>query len=196
MTAQSASPAKAAVAPMDLAYIAVFAALIAAMSLTPAIPVAGLPTPITLQTLAVMLAGLCLGAWRGAAAVGLYLLVGLAGIPVFAGGSAGVAPFVGPSGGYLISFLICAFLIGLAASWIVKHTDKLRFVWLLVACLVTRVVVMWPLGVFGMARALGKPVSSMWAADIVFWPGDVIKAVIACAIAVAVHKAFPRLLGR
>ncbi|SHJ69493.1 biotin transport system substrate-specific component [Tessaracoccus bendigoensis DSM 12906] len=196
MTTQSASRPRAAIAPMDLAYIAVFAALLAAMSLTPAIPVAGLPAPITLQTLGVMLAGLCLGAWRGAAAVGLYLLVGLAGIPVFAGGAAGIAPFVGPTGGYLVSFLISAFVIGLAASWIVRRADKLRFVWFVAACLVSRVVVIWPLGVFGMARALGKPMSTMWVADLAFWPGDVIKTVIACLIAVAVHKAFPRLLGR
>ena len=105
MTTHSVTRAKA-VAPMDLAYVAVFAALIAAMSLTPAIPVAGLPAPITLQTLAVMLAGLCLGAWRGAAAVSLYLLVGLAGLPVFAGGKAGIAAFVGPTGGYLVAFIV------------------------------------------------------------------------------------------
>ncbi|NHB83928.1 biotin transporter BioY [Tessaracoccus sp. HDW20] len=195
MTTQSATRGQA-VAPMDLAYVAVFAALIAAMSLTPAIPVAGLAAPITLQTLAVMLAGLCLGAWRGAAAVALYLLVGLAGLPVFAGGKAGIAAFVGPTGGYLVAFIVSAFLIGLAAQRIVRSTSRLRFVWLLVACLVTRVVVIWPLGVLGMARALGKPASALWAADLVFWPGDVIKAVIACLIAVAVHKAFPRLLGR
>lgn len=185
-----------AVAPMDVAYVAVFAALIAAMSLTPPIAVPGLPTPITLQTLGVMLAGLCLGAKRGAAAVALYLVVGIAGLPVFAGGKAGIATLLGPTGGYLVAFLISALLIGLAATKIVRSTAKLRFVWLLAACIAVRVVVIWPLGVAGMARALGKPMSALWAADLVFWPGDIIKAVIACLIAVAVHKAFPRLLAR
>ena len=78
------------VAPADLANVAVFAALIAAMSLLPAIHVGGL-TPITLQTLGVMLAGLCLGPWRGAAAVGLYLAVGIAGLP-----GSGTSPRVRP----------------------------------------------------------------------------------------------------
>ena len=195
MTTQSAARVKA-VAPMDLAHIAVFAALIAAMSLTPPIPVLGLPAPITLQTLAVMLAGLCLGAWRGAAAVTVYLLVGLAGLPVFAGGKAGIAALVGPTGGYLVSFVVAAFAIGLAATWIVRSTTRMRLVWMIVACLAARVVIIWPLGVLGLARAMGKPASALWAADLVFWPGDVIKAVVACLIAVAVHKAFPRLLGR
>ncbi len=195
MTTHSLTRSRA-VAPMDLAYISVFAALIAAMSLTPAVPVPGLPTPITLQTLAVMLAGLCLGAWRGAAAVALYLVVGIAGLPVFAGGKAGIGAFVGPTGGYLVAFIVSAFLIGLATSWVLRSTERLRFLWLLAACLVVRVAVIWPLGVAGMARALGKPMGSLWAADLVFWPGDIIKAVIAVLIAIAVHKAFPRLLGR
>ena len=61
----------------DLALIAVFAALIAAFSLTPAIPITG-GVPITLQTLAVVLAGLVLGPWRGFLATLLYLAVGFA----------------------------------------------------------------------------------------------------------------------
>ena len=73
-------PASAKTTPAtDLALIAVFAALIAAFSLTPAIPVAG-GVPITLQTLAVVLAGLVLGPVRGFLAALLYVLVGMAGL--------------------------------------------------------------------------------------------------------------------
>ena len=184
------------VAPADLANVAVFAALIAAMSLLPAIHVGGL-TPITLQTLGVMLAGLCLGPWRGAAAVGLYLAVGIAGLPVFAGGKGGVAALLGPTGGYLVSFLIVAFLVGLAARFVVRRgLTKLTFVWFLLACMVTRVAVTWPLVVAGIARATGKSFGDLWATDFIFWPGDLLKAVVASLVAVAVHKAFPRLLGR
>ena len=82
----------------DLALIAVFAALIAAFSLTPAIPITG-GVPITLQTLAVVLAGLVLGPWRGFLATLLYLAVGFAGLPVFAGGAAGLAVLAKPSVG-------------------------------------------------------------------------------------------------
>lgn len=64
----------------DLSYIAVFAALIAAFSLIPGIPLAA-GVPITLQTLAVILTGMVLGPARGAAAAGLYVAAGLAGLP-------------------------------------------------------------------------------------------------------------------
>lgn len=98
----------------DVALIACFAAVIAVCAILPAIHVGGL-VPITLQTFAVLLAGAVLGAKRGALAVLLYLAVGAIGLPVFSGGAAGIAPFVGPSAGYLIAFpcaaALCGFLV-------------------------------------------------------------------------------------
>ena len=99
----------------DLALVAVFAALIAAFSLTPAIPI-GIGVPITLQTLAVVLAGLVLGPWRGFLATVLYLAVGFAGLPVFAGGAAGIAVLSKPSIGYLLAFPVGAAVAGLLAK--------------------------------------------------------------------------------
>ena len=99
---------RAAFAPVDIALIAVFAALIAVLSLTPAVPVG--PVPITLQTLGVALAGLVLGPLRGFLAVVLYLIVGFVGLPVFAGGAAGLAVLGKPSAGYLLSFPIAALI--------------------------------------------------------------------------------------
>jgi len=98
----------------DLALIAVFAALIAAFSLTPSIPIG--VVPITLQTLAVVLAGLVLGARRGFLATLLYLAIGFAGIPVFAGGAAGLGVLAKPSVGYLLAFPFGAALAGYLAS--------------------------------------------------------------------------------
>ena len=112
----------------DLAYIAVFAALIAALALVPSIPIG--PVPITLQTLGVLLAGLILGPWRGFAAVTLYLLVGLAGLPVFAGGTGGLGVFGKPSIGYLLSFPIAALVAGALSRWLVGRNTRLRFLWL------------------------------------------------------------------
>lgn len=196
MTSTTAAPARA-VAPADLAYIAVFAALIAALALTPPIPVGSLGVPITLQTLGVSLAGLCLGAWRGAAAVALYVIVGLAGLPVFAGGKAGLAVLVGPTAGYLLAFVVAAFLTGLGAQWVVRRgLDRLTPLWFVLVVAVVRVFVVWPMGVIGIARAVGKPIGDIWLADLVYWPGDLLKGIVAALIAYAVHKAFPRLLGR
>ena len=90
-------------------YTALMAALMAAGAYI-AIPVG--PVPIVLQSLFIMLAGLLLGPRWGTASVGLYLLAGAFGLPVFAGGSGGLARFAGPTGGYLVGFLPAVYLIG------------------------------------------------------------------------------------
>jgi biotin transport system substrate-specific component len=74
------------------------------------------PIPVTGQTLAVLLIGSLLGKNRGAAAVGLYLLQGAAGLPVFAGGKSGFITLVGPTGGYLIGFIAAAYIVGILAE--------------------------------------------------------------------------------
>jgi biotin transport system substrate-specific component len=77
------------------------------------IPLFFTPIPLTGQTLAVMLIGAFLGSRNGALAVLCYLLQGCMGMPVWAGGHAGLIAFAGPSGGYLIGFVLQAYLIGL-----------------------------------------------------------------------------------
>lgn len=71
------------------------------------------PVPITLQPLFVFLAGYLLGPARGAAAVSLYVAAGVLGLPVFAGGAAGVGVLLGPTGGYLLGFVAASALTGL-----------------------------------------------------------------------------------
>ena len=70
------------------------------------------PVPITLQTLFVLLAGAYLGSAWGAGAMGLYLLIGICGFPVFAGASHGLFYLLGPTGGYLIGFVVAAWITG------------------------------------------------------------------------------------
>ena len=74
------------------------------------------PVPITGQTFGVLLVALALGRLRGTAVVLAYLLEGAAGLPVFAGGSAGMVKFFGPTGGYLIGFLASAYVVGYLAD--------------------------------------------------------------------------------
>ncbi len=71
--------------------------------------------PITLQPLFVFLAGYLLGPASGAAAVALYVAAGVLGLPVFAGGKAGLGVLLGPTGGYLAGFVLGAAITGLAA---------------------------------------------------------------------------------
>lgn len=70
------------------------------------------PVPITMQTLFVNLAGALLGGYLGALSQVVYILLGVIGLPVFAGGKAGAGILIGPTGGYLIGFVVGAFVIG------------------------------------------------------------------------------------
>ena len=70
------------------------------------------PVPLTLQTLAVLLVGASLGARRGALSMGLYVLVGAAGLPVFSQRSGGTDVLLGATGGYLVGFVLAAWATG------------------------------------------------------------------------------------
>src|SRR3990167_2024777 len=94
-----------------LVFSALFAALTAAVSPIK-IPLGFTPVPITLQTLVVLLSGAMLGPYYGALAMILYVTVGALGLPVFAGGGSGIGALLGPTGGYLFSYFIAAFVIG------------------------------------------------------------------------------------
>lgn len=92
-----------------LCYTAMATAMIVVCSWI-AIPIGDIP--VTLQTLGVCLVSALLGAKRAFFAVAAYLLLGLAGVPVFAGFTGGAAKLIGPTGGYLVGFLFSALLIG------------------------------------------------------------------------------------
>jgi biotin transport system substrate-specific component len=95
--------------PLRLAAVAGFALLIA---LCARLSVPMVPVPMTMQTWAVLLAGVTLGPRWGAAAVLLYLAMALSGLPVLSDGSSGPAPFTGPTAGYLYAFPLAAGLAG------------------------------------------------------------------------------------
>ncbi len=200
------TPAASALAPRpiaratDLALIATFAALIAACALLPAIPVAGLPVPVTLQTFGVALAGAVLGARRGSLAVLLYLLVGLAGAPVFSGGMGGLGVLARPSAGYLLAFPLAALLTG----WLTERVLRSRtwghgrraVVGIFGATTAGSLLVIHPLGIAVLGWRLGLSPLEAAAAGAVFIPGDLVKNALAAITAAAVHRAFPDLLGR
>ncbi len=72
------------------------------------------PVPISMQPLFVFLTGYVLGPKRGVLAIGLYLLAGTIGLPVFSGGRSGLGHLLGPTGGYLFGFVVAAYLCGFA----------------------------------------------------------------------------------
>ncbi len=93
----------------------VFAALFAALISVGAyirVPIPISPVPLTAQVLFVFLAGTMLGKKWGTISVLVYLLLGIIGLPVFAGGASGLGILLGPTGGYLVGFAFAALLIG------------------------------------------------------------------------------------
>lgn len=187
----------------DLALIAVFTALIAAVTVfVPGFSVAGSSVPITLQTLCIGLCGMVLGPVRGFLATLLYLVIGFAGIPVFAQGRSGLGVLRGGSAGYLVAFPIYALVVGALSYWAIRRLRHkgvaMQVAALFVAGLVGSLLVVHPLGIVGMATNIANfSYSKAWKADIVYWPGDIMKTAAAAFVAVAVHRAFPWLsLGR
>lgn len=180
----------------DLALIASFAALIAACSLLPAISVGAGLVPITLQTFGVLLAGAVLGAKRGCLAVLLYLAVGAVGLPVFAGGSAGLAPFAGPTVGYLLGFPLAAALCGAIVERLPRRKVATSVPLVFLAGLASSAVFIHTLGVAGLVWRADLSVTAAVTTDLVFWPGDVVKNLLMGFVATAVHRAFPDLLSR
>lgn len=131
----------------ELALIAGGAALTA---LTAQIQIPTQPVPFTLQTLSVMLCGLAMGARLGALSQLAYLAAGIAGAPVFAGASAGFGKVVGPTGGYLISFVLVAAVLGLASDrgWTRRALPC-------AAAYATGIVINLGLGTFWLANFIG-----------------------------------------
>lgn len=129
-----------------------------------------------MTTLGVFLAGAVLGAKRGMLAVGMYLLTGALGMPVFSGFSAGVQRIVGPTGGYLLGYVLCAAAVGLAAQ-------KGAGGWTLAAAMAMGTALCYGLGtVWFMAQTDVSFAGAMAACVIPFLPGDAAK--IAAAVPV------------
>lgn len=176
----------------DITRIAVFAAIIAVLGLPGAIPVFGGAVPITAQTLGVMLAGVVLGPWRGAAAVVIFEVLVLVGLPLLSGGHGGAGVFVGPTAGYLIGWIFGAFVIGA-----IVRADRRRPTWWRVAlgCFVGGIGVVYAFGVPVQSLVTGLPLGPTALSSAVYLPGDVLKIVVATLIALTLWRAYPRAFG-
>ena len=175
----------------DLAHAAVFAALIAALGLPGVLMPFGAAVPITAQTLGVMLAGSILGGRRGAAAVGVFLVLVAAGLPLLAGGRGGLGVFAGPSAGFLLGWLPGAWVIGtMIQSW----RRGFALGWALIANVVGGIVVIYAIGVPVLAAVADIPLATALKCSWIFLPGDLIKVVMAACIARGVHRGYPVLM--
>lgn len=139
--------------------------------------------PMTMQTFAITLAAIILGAKKGAAAALIYVLLGAAGVPVLAGFAGGYQYLIGPTGGFLLSFPIMAYIIGFGA-------EKFRRVNMgFITFLILGTVINYIGGIVMFCLVTG---SSVWAAFtacvLPFIPTAVIKAALATIIGLRIHR--------
>jgi biotin transport system substrate-specific component len=166
----------------------VYASLMAALTAAGAqimIPVG--PVPIVLQNLFVMLAGLLLGSRWGLASVGIYLLAGICGLPVFAAASGGFGRLIGPTGGYLLGYLPAVYLIGMIS----EQADG-RALYDILA-MIAGAVVVYAFGVSWLKVITGMSIAKSLAVGMYpFLIGDTLKI----AAAVSIVKTLRPLISR
>ena len=160
----------------DLALMLSFSVLTAA-SARFAAPLPFTPVPITGQTFGVLLTGALLGGWRGFGAMLIYLAEGLAGLPVFAAPAhPGLAPLLGPTGGYLIAFPLAALAVGLLAE---RGWD--RTLSRALAAMALGSAVIYAFGAGWLSCFVG-PHNAVIQGILLFLPGDTLKAALAASL--------------
>lgn len=140
------------------------------------IPLPFTPVPLTGQTFAVLLSGALLGSRWGAVSMAMYLAEGFCGLPFFAGGAAGIALLLGPTGGYLLGFIPGSWLAGQLAE---RGWD--RSPWTAAAMMLIGSLVIFAFGLAGLAR-FAAPSRLLFLGFFPFVPGDLLKACLAAAV--------------
>jgi biotin transport system substrate-specific component len=141
------------------------------------IPVYGSPIPITLQTFFVLLAGAVLGKKLGLYSQAGYILAGISGLPMFQGVSFGASYLLGPTGGYLIGFMICAFVTGLIIDSAKSNILSIIAVFALGSLIIYASGIVWLVFIYKMNLT-----SAVVAGVLPFVPGDMAKIAIASVI--------------
>jgi len=147
------------------------------------------PVPLTGQTFGVLLAGVLLGQWWGGISMLLYVALGIAGVPLFTGWGSGLAWLAGPTGGYLIGFVLAALLIGFVTDSFVKARQFPAMLGLFLAADFLVVYIPGLAGLYLWSNVLSNHHATLLAVfnmgAVPFFIGDAIKAVAAAATASA-----------
>ncbi|AKK03351.1 biotin transporter BioY [Corynebacterium epidermidicanis] len=173
----------------DIAYVAVFAALIIVFAFV-SLPTAS-GVPIVLQNAVIILAGLVLGGRRGFLAVLLFLILGLIGLPVLAGGRNVLTALAGPAAGYLIGYPISAAVAGSFAAKAPRA--KVGQIVTLSVGAILALFVQYGCGVCGLILRAHMDAKAAIVAQSPFIIPDLIKVIVMVIIAVALINALPGL---
>ena len=149
-----------------------------ALSAQIAVPLPFTPVPVTGQTFAILVVGMALGARRGALAVMAYLMEGASGLPVFAGGTGGMAVLMGPTAGYLFGFIPAAFATGWLAE---KGWDRNAISTALAMAIGNAIIYVPGLTVLG-TMLNATPSVTLGYGFLPFYMGDLVKLALAAAV--------------
>ena len=162
----------------------VFASLFAALTAIGAyitVPVPLSPVPITLQVFFVLLAGSRLGSKWGSLSMIVYMLLGIVGLPVFAGGSSGIGVLLGPTGGYIFGFILAAYIIGKLSRKTGNGANSSFFINAL--NMSAGVLVIYACGAFRLMMVADFDLGKTLALGVIsFLPGDILKIAVAAYI--------------
>ena len=171
----------------SIALIAIFAALIAALGLMPALFLAA-GIPISAQSLGVMLAGTVLGAWRGGLAALLFVVLVALGLPLLAGGRGGLGVFSSATVGFVVGFPFAALAAGLVMERLRRMPVALAAG---IAAAIGGILVLYVFGVLGFMMITGQSLTETLMVLWVYLPGDVVKVVLTGLITAALARARP-----
>ena len=171
----------------DLCMISLWTAVIAVMAQI-AIPMP-MGVPMTMQTFAITLAAIVLGAKKGAIAASIYVLLGAIGLPVFANFTGGLHIVVGATGGFIISFPIMAFIIG----WGVEYKDRIKGVF--IVAIIMGTIINYVIGVLVFCLITGSSVmAGITACVMPFIPTAIIKGVVGGILGIKMRERMVRLV--
>ncbi|OLO42181.1 biotin transporter BioY [Alkalihalophilus pseudofirmus] len=172
----------------NMMYASVFVAVIAALGILPPLVLPISPVPITAQSLGVMLAGAILGARYGGMSLVIFVLLVPFGAPLLSGGRGGISVFLGPSGGYILSWPIAAFVIGYLVE---KYWHKMNIARFILFNIIGGILVIYAAGVTYTSFNIGIPWGTAAYQALIYIPGDIAKVVVAAVIAMQIKKAYP-----
>ena len=176
----------------NLALCGVSAAMICALAPL-SIPLAGL-VPITLATFAVMLSGVLLGGRYGTLSVLIYLLLGVLGIPVFSGYSAGIGVLLGPTGGYLIGYIPLVFLTGALYERFGKQHKGVKKYAAMITAMLIGTAVLYAFGTAWYCIVTGTGIlPALMLCVVPFLPGDAAKIAAAALLCPQLERAIGKI---